>query len=548
MVSGTVAVMQQVYADSNGHQLPAASLIKAILYNTADEVHQPGIDYKTGYGLLNSYEAVKAIQQKKYLQGSITQSQVWQADIQVPPSSIFKATLAWTDTAAALNNVKALVNDLDLEIVNLSNQTVYKPWVLNATPHLDSLQKAPERKRDSLNTAEQVSISLPTAGSYRIVIKGTAINQGAIPFHVALQIDTLNKFEFTNPRHTSDINRQEESILPLRWKAAVADTNQSGTLAISYNNGMNWQLIASGVKLHRQVFYWPIKDTASVAQFRMETSFGTFLSATVVMSKVLAPQIDFLCSDSFRMSWPEHIYANAYAVYALSDSAYLKNIRTVTDTFAVFNKLIYPYDVYAVRPILADPLTAARSIAININLQSVNCFYKALNYTQLDSNSIQLMLELSTTTYIDSIFFERITANGVVLQMYNGSRVVAGQLQYENTVQDIPVGPQYFRAKIKLTNGAIIFSDMVSIISSGQNSLWIYPNPIATGGTLHYFLRNQQQYFQLQILNSTGQWLKSWEVAFSGSVTLPYLPAGIYFIRLIDSQGSIVGGTKLIIR
>ncbi len=48
IVSGTIAVMQQVYADSNSLALPPASLTKAILYNTAEDVYNTGIDYKTG--------------------------------------------------------------------------------------------------------------------------------------------------------------------------------------------------------------------------------------------------------------------------------------------------------------------------------------------------------------------------------------------------------------------------------------------------------------------------------------------------------------------
>ena len=44
-----------VYADSNNQALPPASLTKAILYNCAEDIYNTGIDYKTGYGLLNSY-------------------------------------------------------------------------------------------------------------------------------------------------------------------------------------------------------------------------------------------------------------------------------------------------------------------------------------------------------------------------------------------------------------------------------------------------------------------------------------------------------------
>jgi hypothetical protein len=547
IVSGTAAVMQQVYADSNAQQLPPASLIKAVIFNTADDVYRTGIDYKTGYGLLNSFEAIKAIQQKKYDGGNINQLQVWQKDINVPASAALKITLAWTDTTAAINNSKALVNDLDLEVIALTTNTVYKPWVLSTVPRLDSLEKMPVRKRDSLNTVEQVTISVPSPGVYQIKVYGHTVINPNLAFHIGWNIDTLHTFTFTNPRHTSDVNREENPMLPIRWKTAVADTNQTGTLAISYNNGVNWNNIQSGIKLYKQVYDWNIKDTSSTAQFRMQTSYGDFFSTPIVISKVVRPQIDFLCSDSFRISWNKHVYANGYDVYALTDSAYLKKIHTVTDSFAVFYKTVYPYLVYAVQPLLSNQIPAARSVAININQQGVNCFYKALNYTQLDSNSIRLSLELSTTAYIDSISFERISVNGSVLQTYGGRTVINNEFVYTQTADYIPAGLHYFRARIKLSSGAIIYSDRVSIISSGENSLWVYPNPINGVGTLNYFLRNQGQYFQLQLMLINGQILKQWEVAFSGTVRLPFLSTGIYFMRLVDANGRIAGATKLVV-
>ena len=174
VVSGAIAVMQQVYADSNNQSIPTASLIKAVLYNSAEDIYHTGIDYKTGYGQLNSYASVKAIQQKQYDGSNLAQGASWTKTISVPANAAqLKVTLAWTDSTAMVNNNKALLCDLDLEVQDLSNGTVYKPWVLNATAHIDSLAKLPTRQRDSLNTAEQVTIQLPAAGNYQVKISGT---------------------------------------------------------------------------------------------------------------------------------------------------------------------------------------------------------------------------------------------------------------------------------------------------------------------------------------------------------------------------------------
>ncbi|HEX4876637.1 MAG TPA: S8 family serine peptidase, partial [Chitinophagaceae bacterium] len=403
MVTGTIAVMQQVFADSNSQQIPPASLIKAILFNTADDVHTAGIDFKTGFGLLNSFEAVKAVQQKKYDGGSVVQGQQWTRNITIPAGTAqLKVTLCWTDTTAQVNNNKALINDLDLEVVQLSNGTVYKPWVLSTVAAADSLAKLPVRKRDSLNTAEQVSIWLPATGNYQVRVTGTLINNSPIPFHVTLQTDTMNNFRFTSPQHTSDINRQENSNLDIRWRTFVADTNTTGNLYISYNSGNTWEMIKPSHKIYTNYFSWPIKDTSSRALFRMETGFGNFYSNEVVISKVIRPVIDFFCTDSLGISWNRHIYASGYRIYGLIDSPYLKPLFTVTDTFTVLKRSIYPQQVFAVEPVLSNGLPAARSVAFNINFQGTKCFYRTLYHTLLDGNLLDLVLELSAPSYVDS--------------------------------------------------------------------------------------------------------------------------------------------------
>jgi hypothetical protein len=142
MVSGTIAVMQQVYADNNNLAIPAASLIKAILYNNAEDISTAGIDYKTGYGMLDSYASIKAIQQNQFDSGLLTAGVPWTRTIAVPSNAAqLKVTLAWTDSAANVNDNKAIVNDLDLEVQEENRGLIYKPWVLNASPNADSLSK-----------------------------------------------------------------------------------------------------------------------------------------------------------------------------------------------------------------------------------------------------------------------------------------------------------------------------------------------------------------------------------------------------------------------
>lgn len=547
VVSGTIAVMQQVYADSNSQALPPASLIKAILFNTADDIYKTGIDYKTGFGLINSYAAVKALQQKNYDGSSLSQNQSWTKNISVPANAAqLKITLAWTDSVAQVNNNKALINDLDIELTEIASGITFKPWVLSSFPNIDSLAKLPVRKRDSLNTAEQVSIQLPGAGNYLVKVTGTSVSNPSLPFQIAYNIDTLNTFVFTNPIHTSDVNRAENETLNIKWRTFVADTNQTGNLSISYNNGSSWQLIKQSYKIYINQFQWQIKDTASTAVLKMESSFGTFFSRNFIISKVIDTKVDFLCADSFRLSWDKHIYANAYKIFALTDSPYLKHILTVADTFRLFKKADYPYLVYAVEPVLSNNIPAARSIASDIEQQGVYCFYKTLYYNQLDGNSLNLILELSAPLLVDSVFFERVTEQGALLQTYGGIKVSVNPL-YTQFADNLAKGITYFRCKIKLKNGTIVYTDIISVLTSGKQNIVFYPNPVSKTATLNYVLMqgipadNRIQFFDI-----TGRLIRNYK-SLPTKIDISNFPTGIVIYKLLGPNDRALATGKLFI-
>jgi hypothetical protein len=549
VVSGTIAVMQQVYADSNSLNLPPASLIKAILFNTAEDISRTGIDYKTGFGLLNSYAAIKSVQQREYDGSSLAQGQQWTKTISVPPlAAQLKVTLAWTDSAASVNNNKALTNDLDLEVMELNTGIVYRPWVLSTVGNVDSLIKQPTRKKDSLNTAEQVSISLAAAGNYQVKVIGTTVLNSSLPFNVSWHVDTLNTFMFTSPQHTSDVNRDEDPNLDIRWKTFVADTNQTGNLYISYNNGTGWQLLKSSLKIYANYYQWPIKDTNSPAVLKMETSFGTFFSKNFIISKVTRPVVEFLCTDSAALSWNKHIYANAYKIFSLTDSPYLKHILTITDTFLLLKRSQYPSLVYAVEPVLTNGIAAARSMAVDITTQGVKCFYKTFYHVLLDQNSLDLILELSNVFYVDSVSFDQVNITGQLLRTLGSKQVTGSILVYHQLVTDVPAGTGYWRARIKLKNGTVLYTEIISVLTSGKHYILFYPNPANRNSSLVWILQQGiPSDSRLQLYDITGRMLRNFS-EIPNSINVSSLPFGIVIYKLYSGTNQLLETGKLMIQ
>jgi hypothetical protein len=549
LVSGTAAVMQQVYKDSNMQQLPPASLIKAILYNTAGDVHTHGIDYKTGYGLLNAYEAVKSLQQKKYTGGTVTATQPWVNTINLSANiARLKVTLAWTDTAATINNNKALINDLDLEIKELTSGFVYKPWVLNSAASVDSLLQPPKRRRDSLNTAEQISIDLPDAGLYEIKVSGFNIINGSIPFSVAINADTINTFSFINPSNTSDVQKYEDDTLTISWATKTVNTNATGSLYITYNDGNTWEVISNNTNLNTQMYRWYIKDTVSAARLKMETSFGSFQSNNFIIRDKFRLNLDYNCTDSFRLSWKRYIFASNYKIYALKDSSHLEFITATADTFKVFNKSQYPYSNYAVEPVLSNNIPAAFSGSYAINLLQTKCYYTALNYNIADINALQLNLTLSFAGNVQSVQFEKVTNTGQLLNRQPAQNITANEFIYYSDNFMLQKGVNYFRAKITLVTGQVIYTDIVSALSTGEDKILFYPNPVTRNAPLNYLLKdNLGTNFKLLLYNSSGQLLSTSQISSVGTVDVNNLPQGVIIYRVITEDNTLFTKGKFII-
>lgn len=549
VVSGTIAVMQQVYADSNASVIPPASLVKAVLFNSADDVYREGIDYKTGYGQLNSYAAIRSIREKRYDGGSLSQSETWTKFISVPGNTAqLKVTLAWTDTMATINSFRTLVNDLDLELREVNSGTVFKPWVAGSAAHIDSLSATATRGRDSLNTAEQVSISLPAPGIYEVRVMGTSVVNPGLAFHVAWQLDTLHHFEFTSPQHTSDVNREEDSGLFVRWKTAVADSNEAGNLYITYNRGSSWNLVENAVKISRGLYRWPIKDTASTAQFRMETLFGDFYSKEFVISNVTRPVVDFVCSDSFGISWKKHVYANGYKIFALGDKPELEEIRSVADSFVVLRRRDFPYRVYAIQPVLNNNIPASRSVAFDITLQGTTCFYKTLYHNLLDENLLELVLELSAPSFVDSVYFEQVSQTGALIRTFGGSKAGSSTFTIRHKIIEVPPGTTFWRARIRLKSGATVYTDSFPVLTSGKKFIIFYPNPVTRNNALTYTLQQGLPVdSRLQLFDISGRLLREY-TELTGSIDTRGLAPGMIIYKLSRRNGQPVEKGKLIIQ
>ncbi len=177
-VSGSAALILQRYwaICSIGGVDPLPSTIKALLVHTAKDLGNTGPDYQFGYGRINVKDAVDMIPHHE--EGTITNTgQVDTYYITIANRDELKVTLVWDDEPATANASPALINDLDLVLIDPEGFQHF-PWILDpANPSAPATKGADHR-----NNVEQVVVNNPLPGQWQIQVRGYAVPSGPQPY------------------------------------------------------------------------------------------------------------------------------------------------------------------------------------------------------------------------------------------------------------------------------------------------------------------------------------------------------------------------------
>ncbi len=443
----------------------------------------------------------------------------------------------WTDVQAIPNSPKALVNDLDLELRNITNNTIWQPWVLNSTTNISALQQLPVRKRDSLNVAEQITVDNPLAGNYEFTVKGFAIPVGAQNFSIAYQVDTINTFNWYFPTSTDHLFPAQTNVI--RFQSGYSTT--TGQLELSTDNGNSWQLISSAIDLTRGYYKLVTPDLFSKALLRMKINSEIFVTDTFTISNRITTAVGFNCADSFMISWPKVTTASGYQVSRLGNR-YMETFLTTTDTFAIFSKNTNTAKHFAITPMLGNK-PAVSTYTFNYETAGTGCYVKSfLAIADLLNNGI-LSLELGTIYQVQSIRYEKQLANGFV---EIGSQKIINNVQFQFTDKNLINGSNIYRVVLELTGGRKIYSPTAILYYIGKNTIAVYPNPLQRNGTLTVLAEQEtDQYFEL--INNIGiVVLKKVVTDYPKQFALQNLPKGIYFYRFLKQGIKIQSGVLII--
>lgn len=523
IVSGISVLVQDAWQQKNG-SLPASSVTRAILLNSADDTGPAGIDFQSGYGSVNATAALETVQLNRVIQGSVGNGQNVTHTIDVPANARnLKLTLCWTDPPASSNRFKALINDLDLTLVHPSTAASWLPWVLNSYASADSLRQLPVRKRDSLNNTEQITISVPPSGNYEVQVKGYAITGAAQAYAIAWQYDTLAHFRFSYPV-------KDDPLFPLQTHTIRWQTTMQGTAELQYRiNTGNWKTATANLDLSRAWYQWQAPDTIGAVQFRLLAGTKEWRSDTVGLTPKLLMTTGLNCPDSLLLYW-QKAPVSRYRIYQLG-TQYLQPLTEVTDTLWQEAKKNITGEFFTMAPVLPLQTVGARAYTFNYTQQQVGCYINGFLADPAGTDQAKLQLQLGSTYRVSKVVFEKLGSSG-----FAGIQTVTPVTDKQLTIATTAgKGLSTYRARVELQNGQVYYTQPENVIQFGDQSWYVFPNPVKQGGILH-LLSAETDAVVFQLYDLLGRKVFEYKVdGFLNRLQLPLLQKGVYYYTLQKS-------------
>jgi hypothetical protein len=531
IVSGVSILLQETFLNSFG-ELPPSSLVKASLINTAEDIGQKGPDYKSGFGSVNAYEAVKTITENNFSIGLITHNETVSIPFTIPENiASSQFTISWNDPAANILATKALVNDIDIELENIDNGNRWLPWVLSIYPHIDSLKSAAQHGVDRLNNYEKITVDFPSSGNYLLHIKGSSITSSSQDYSLVWQFEEENNFQWTFPTKDDHLVPGEKNIL--RWNTTATNNAQIEFRFI----GDSWMFIQSDILPSKGYSEWMTNNQNGLAQLRWSNGDLNVISDTFLITNALEPDVALLCADSLVITWEDPGHADRFEIFK-PGARHMEYYAFSSDTFFIENNPSQSQKYYAVAPIY-DVIRGPLSYAFDYTIQGAGCFLNSFYLRHVIGDKAFFAAGLSSIDEIEYIVLEEKQQSGFIgIQTYQ--EIDSTVLFFESG--KLKPGVNEFRLKIVLTNGEIIYSQVERVYYSGELNVLIFPNPASSDEAIN-LLTNGIDDFELRIFDVQGREIMNFE-HLDSPVFIPIedLSPGVYIMQLQGENGALHAG------
>ena len=457
-IAGVLAQLHHAYRDlNNGNDAPSA-LLKASILNTADDLGNPGPDFKFGWGKVNAHKAFRTLEEGRYISGSIQNGSTQNHIIPVPTGvQEMRVMVYWHDVEASTSAAYALVNNLDLTITDGSSTTHF-PLVLDHTPNATTLNNTATPGVDSLNNMEQVRITNPSMGNYTVSVNGNTVPFGPQEYFIVYE------FFYDDIRVIYPIGG--EGLIPgsterVHWDAY----GTSGTFTAQYSlNGVNWISFANNIPGSERFVDFPVPNVVSKAKVRIIRS-GAVDESDQFFSIIGRPeniQIGAICSgfNTVQITWDAVPGATAYDVFYLGQM-YMDSMGTTSGlNYSIAVPTTNQDHWISVRARGANGIVGRRAIAITGG--GDGCYLDCISND--DAGISSLLTPLVNMEACSG------TSSNVVVELTNiGSNVQTG----------FPIFYQF-------NNGPIVEDTFTNTLAGGAHELFAFSQQISFGAAGTY--------------------------------------------------------------
>jgi hypothetical protein len=527
LISGVSLMMHQQFKQQYG-SVPGNALVKAILINTARDPGREGPDYTTGYGSLDAAAALRTVVDGSFVRGIVPKQGVVELDVNVGAATqALKVTLVWNDPAAEPGIGRALLNDLDLEVVYVQTGQVYFPWTLAVAPSIDSLNLSAIRRRDTLNNVEQVSINLPTLGQYKIRVRYVNGISAQQSFSIAYQLRPANLFKWDFPLRGDQWISSEEQWL--RWTAD--DTSSVGALEMSTDEGENWKPIADQVSVASGQFKLALPDTMRMLRFRMKIGQQVYETADNIVAPSRALSIGLVCDTTALLFWNRITGANEYVVYGLQNNQMIR-VGLTSDTSIQVNAS--KGKVFAMAGKFQQT-EGIRGVAVDYRNQQVGCYVNRFFAGPGQQNTALMILDLGTLYNVAGV--EIVKRSDKDRSIFMQKPVNA--LSYTANDLALHQGKNVYQLIVTLKDGTKVYSDEQAVYYLGAKKHLIFPNPVSQGQTLS-LLSELTEDLKAELIDLNGKLIHTLTIT-DNLQPLPTsgLSRGMYVLRIHEADGSV---------
>ena len=184
VVTGAIALIIEHYFNTFGIA-PSSAMVKALLINSAIDKGNIGPDYAYGWGLLDAKAAVDHIDGKtaQVWENNLTTGEILAYTLDITQDiETIKISVVWTDPPGTPGTISALVNDIDLELVDPS-AGIHMPWILDpADPAVPATTGI-----NTVDNVEKIVLNEPETGIWMARVIGTSI-QGSQSFALVVNV------------------------------------------------------------------------------------------------------------------------------------------------------------------------------------------------------------------------------------------------------------------------------------------------------------------------------------------------------------------------